>query len=125
MPNDKNTSPVGWYLGSYLLRFIELDDDDRDDPEARFLSWENTVLVKAKTIEAAYSKVERIGKLNSKPYKGGPLGVSVQWEYLGVTSVLPIYEDIADGAEVAWTERAPRKLKNLRQWVISKTDVRQ
>lgn len=125
MPNDKNISPVGWYLGSYLLRFIELQDEDRNDPEARFLSWENTVLVRAKSIEAAYTKVERIGKQSSKPYKGGPNGVPVQWEYLGITSVLPIYEEIADGAEVAWTERAPRKLKNLQQWVKPKSAIRQ
>ena len=125
MPHDKNESPIGWYLGSYLLRFVELDDKSRNDQDKRFASWENTVLVKAKTIESAYSKVERIGKQSSKPYKGGPQGVHVQWEYLGVTAVLPIYEEIADGTEVAWTERAPRKLKNLRQWVKQKSTIRQ
>ena len=26
MSYDKNVSPVGWYIGSYLLRFVELDD---------------------------------------------------------------------------------------------------
>ena len=125
MPHDKNKSPVGWYLGSYLLRFIELDDVDRDNPEGKFTSWENTVLVQAKTIESAYSKVERIAKQNSKPYRGGPQGVRVQWEYLGVTDLLPIYEEIADGAEIAWTERPPRKLKNLQQWVKPKSAIRQ
>jgi hypothetical protein len=25
--SDKNISPVGWYVGSYLLRFIELEED--------------------------------------------------------------------------------------------------
>ena len=124
MPHDKNKSPVGWYLGSYLLRFIELDDVDRDNPEGRFASWENTVLVQAKTIEAAYSKVEKIAKQNSKPYRGGPQGVRVQWEYLGVTDLLPIYEEIADGAEIVWTERLPRKLKNLQQWVKPKNVIR-
>lgn len=125
MTYDKNKSPVGWYVGSYLLRFVELDDANRNDPEARFASWENTVLVKASSIEAAYTKIEKIGKLNSKPYKGGPQGIPVQWEYLGVTEVLPIYEDIEDGAEIAWTERAPRKLRKLREWVKAKSKVRQ
>ena len=125
MPYDKNKSPVGWYLGSYLLRFIELDDEHRDEPNRRFLSWENTVLVKAKTIEAAYSKVERIGKLESEPYKGGPNGIDVQWEYLGVTNVLPIYEEIADGAEIAWAERPPRALKTLQRRIVKKSAIRQ
>ena len=125
MKYDKNKSPVGWYLGSYLLRFVELEDANRDDPEVRFTSWENTVLVKAATIEAAYTKVEKIGNQASRPYKGGPQGVPVQWEYLGVTDVLPIYEDIEDGVEISWTERAPRKLKNLKQWVKTKDSIRQ
>lgn len=125
MPSDKNKSPIGWYLGSYLLRFIELKNKRNNDPEERFTSWENTVLVKAKTIESAYSKIERIGRKNSKPYRGGPKGILVQWEYIGVTDVLPIYEVIADGAEIAWAERAPRKLKNLQQLVKLKSIIRQ
>ncbi len=27
---DKNVSPVGWYYGSCLLRFVELESDDND-----------------------------------------------------------------------------------------------
>ena len=125
MVHDKNKSPVGWYVGSYLQRFVELQDEDRDNPERRFTSWENTVLVKASSIEAAYTKVEKLAKLNSKPYTGGSQGVPVQWEYLGITGVLPVYEKIQDGAEIAWAERAPRKLKNLKQWVKQKSAIRQ
>ena len=124
MAHDKNVSPVGWYLGTYLLRFVELDDPRRTDQEHRFTSWENTVLVQAKSLDRAFVKVERIAKQNSKPYRGGP-GVRVQWEYLGVTELLPIYEQIANGAEIAWAERAPRKLKNLQKMVRPKESFRQ
>ena len=120
MAHDKNVAPFGWYLGSYLLRFVELEDEHRDDPEARFLSWENTVLVKATSLDGAYAKVERIAKQAAKPYRGGLQGVPVQWEYVGLTQLLPIYEELADGAEIAWAEHSPRKLKNLRQWVSPK-----
>jgi len=125
VPHDKNVSPVGWYLGSYLLRFVELDDPRRTDQEHRFTSWENTVLVHAKSLDGAYVQVKRIAKQNSKPYRGGPSGVRVRWEYLGVTELLPIYEQIANGAEIAWTERAPRKLKNLQSMVRPKGSFRQ
>ena len=120
MAYDKNVSPVGWYLASYLLRFVELEDEQRDDPEGRFLSWENTVLVKAASLDAAYSKVERIAKQAARPYRGGRDGVPVQWEYVGITELLPVYEELGDGAEIAWAEHKPRKLKNLRQWVKPK-----
>jgi hypothetical protein len=117
LKHDKNVSPVGWYFGSYLLRFLELDEAGRNDPEKRFLAWENTVLVKAKTLDAAYRKVERIGKSATKPYRGGPQGVRVRWEYVGVTELLPVYEALADGAEIAWADHGSRKLKTLRRWV--------
>ena len=117
MAHNKNISPVGWYLGSYLLRFVELADPGRNDPERRFLTWENTVVVRAKAIQEAFVKIERIGKANSKPYRGGSEGVLVKWEYMGVTEVLPIYETIQDGAEIAWRERAPRSLRKLKELV--------
>ena len=71
--------------------------------------------MRAKTVPEAFAKVEKIGKQNSKPYRGGPEGVPVKWEYLGVTEVLPIYEKIADGAEIAWRERSPRMLRKLKE----------
>jgi Domain of unknown function (DUF4288) len=124
MAYDKNVSPVGWYLCSYLLRFVELADSRRNDPDARFVSWENTVLVKAESPEGAYVKVEKIGKAESRPYRGGAKGVRVRWEYLGITEVLPVYEEIGDGAEIAWSKRAPRMLRKLRQLIRPKSEIR-
>lgn len=125
MTHDKNLSPVGWYVVSYLLRFVELDDDRKDDDEARFLSWENTILVRASTLDEAYKKGMTVARENAKPYRGGTEGVPVQWKLVGITDVLPIYEELADGAEILWTERAPRKLKNLKQMVRQKGSFRQ
>ena len=117
MSYNKNISPVGWYYGSYVLRFVEIAEPGNDDPEKRFPTWENTVLVRAKTLEAAYRKVERIGKSQTKPYRGGPKGARVKWAYVGVSDVLPIHEKIEDGSEIAWTDHGSRKLKNVRRWV--------
>jgi Domain of unknown function (DUF4288) len=117
MAYDKNISPVDWYLGSYLLRFVELEDPNRNDPERKFLSWENTVIVRAKSMAQAFKKVERIGKGNSKPYRGGPDGIPVKWEFMGVTDVLPIYEELEDGSEISWLERSPRTLRKLSELV--------
>lgn len=120
---DKNVSPVGWYVCSYLLRFIELDDPGREDVEAKFLSWENTILISAKSIAEAYDKTVSIAMDATKPYKGGSEGVDVQWVFEGITEVLPIYEEIEDGAEIMWRERTPRKLKNLRGLVRQKNGI--
>jgi hypothetical protein len=81
MSNDQefssDLSPVGWYVGSYLLRFVELDDMGHDDPDANFLVWENTIIVRADNLEEAFRKIEAVGLRHSEPYKGGPRGVPV------------------------------------------------
>jgi len=123
--HDKNISPVGWYICSYLLRFVELAWPHKEDPEARFLSWENTVLVQASSIDEAFEKTVAIAKEATQPYKGGVEGVDVQWVFEGVTGVLPIYEALEDGAEIMWRERTPRKLKNLRALVRQKYEFAQ
>jgi hypothetical protein len=87
------------------MRFVERADDRKYDSSRRFLVWENTVLVKAKTPREAYRKVVKIGKEGTKPYKGGPDRVSVQWLFEGVTEFLPVYEEIEDGVEIMWAER--------------------
>ena len=120
MPYDVTHSPVGWYIGSYLLRFVEIGAAGNDDPRRRFLSWENTVLVRARSLERAYAKVVKLGRAKTKPYRGGPKGFPVRWIYEGVTDLLPVYETLKDGAEVMWTERSPKTVKSLRRLVKSK-----
>jgi hypothetical protein len=123
--DNQNISPVGWYIGSYLLRFIEIEQVNNDDPEVRFLSWENTILVKANNLDEAYDKVVDHAKVETEPYKGGPNGVPVKWVFEGVTELLPIYEQLEDGAEIMWCERRPTKLKNLRRKVRKRGEFSQ
>ena len=119
---DKNVSPVGWYVGTYQLRFIELAHDFNEDPNHKFLCWKNTVLVRADNLDQAYNKVVAAGMLGTAPYKGGPAGeVDVQWVFEGVIDLLPIYEELEDGAEIMWSE-STKMLKTMRKAVCSKED---
>jgi hypothetical protein len=108
----RDVSPVDWYVGTYQLRFVELEDNGNEDQSRRFLTWENTVLVKAKSLSEAHRKITRIGK-STRPYKGGPDVVDVQWVFEGIVELLPVYEEIEDGAEIMWAERR-RNLKTIR-----------
>ena len=123
--HDKNISPVGWYVGSYIIRFIELNEDNNDDPEKKFLAWENTKIIKASNLDEAYDKLVKEAQLETEPYKGGKDGVPVQWVFEGVTELLPIYEELEDGAEIMYREHNPKKLKNLRKRVKEKSDIYQ
>ena len=120
MSYDPTRSPAGWYVASYLLRFVEIKDERKDNARRKFLSWENTVLVKARSLEHAYAKVTKIGRAKTRPYRGGPKGIPVRWVYEGVTDLLPVYEKLRDGAEIMWTERTLRTVKTLRALVKSK-----
>jgi hypothetical protein len=122
---DKNLAPHGWYVGSYLLRFIEREAKGNFNPGKKFLVWENTVIVKAKNMNQAYDKIVALGKKETTPYKGGPEGVDVQWLFEGITQVLPIYEELKDGAEIMWLEYRGRTLKKIRSWARTKAQVRQ
>jgi hypothetical protein len=124
MTYDTNLSPVGWYLATYQLRFIELDQAGNDNLQRRFLTWENTILVNATHMDEAYDKAVEFGREATTPYKGGSGGVDVQWVFEGIVSLLPIYEELGDGAEVAWAE-CTRTLKTTRRLVISKEEAKQ
>lgn len=97
------------------MRFVEIDEAGNDDPERKFLTWENTILVRAKDLDEAYDKTVHVGMQATGPYKGGPApGVDVEWLFEGVLDILPVYEAIEDGAEILWAERT-RKLANVRK----------
>jgi hypothetical protein len=94
MNYSKDISPVGWYIATYQLRFIELAEKRNHDPKRRFCVWENTVLVKARNLDDAFRKVVRLGKSGTKSYKGGRGAVDVQWLFEGITELLPVYEEL-------------------------------
>tara|TARA_R110002073_G_scaffold77735_5_gene188046 strand:- start:286 stop:528 length:243 start_codon:yes stop_codon:yes gene_type:complete len=75
------------------------------------------------SLSEAYDKLVQEAKLDSKPYKGGSEGVPVKWIFEGVTELLPIYEELEDGAELMYREHSRTKLKNLRKRVLTKKEL--
>lgn len=122
---SNDLSPVGWYVGSYQLRFVELEETGNDDPRGEFLVWENTVIVKADSFEQAYEKVVAIGVDATEPYRGGESGIPVQWLFEGVTELLPIHDPLEDGAEIMWAELPSVELARLRLRAKSLEELRQ
>jgi Domain of unknown function (DUF4288) len=114
MKYNANSAPLGWYVGSYLLRFVEVADKRKDSPKRRFLCWENTVIVKARDIGHAFDKVSAEAKKHTRPYKGGSGGIRVRWLFEGISELLPIYERLGDGAEIMWMAHRSTSLKTIR-----------
>lgn len=120
MTFDINLSPVGWYYASYLLRFVEMADPDKNRDDKPFSTWENTVLVQAKDMDEAHAKVTALARKQTAIYRGGREGVRVRWKFVGITELLPVYDPIEDGVEIAWTDHGDRKLKDSKSWVKPK-----
>lgn len=116
----RNRSPYGWWVASYILR-LEYDGEGSDNPRRRCVAWENTIILTAPNRESAYRKALRLGKAAS----GGEVtevgtGRKGSWVFEGLTELLPIYDELEDGAEILWSEHEGKSVGTVRSWVRSK-----
>jgi hypothetical protein len=118
----RNRSPYGWWIGSYIEQAI-WDDDLTPAPNKRCLAWENTIIFKASDREAAYKKVIQLTKVRPTftSEDGKRKG---HWEFLGLTDLLPIHEQIEDGAEILWKEHRNKTVQNVRSRVKKKGELK-
>lgn len=117
-----------WYIAGIVER-SENVGTGRSNPNRRGLTWLNHVLINADSPEKAYDKALRIGKAGTHRYKS-TAGSTVQWKFIGIAELLPIYEDIADGAEITWSDlgyisakRAQAMARNRRE-LLTQASIR-
>ena len=117
----RNTSPYGWWIASYIERPV-WDDDPNPSPNSRCDAWENTIILQAPDRDAAYEKALKLAASSStfQDCKGKRNG---HWVVEGLTSLLPIYDELGDGAEVLWQEHKNRTVKKIQSWVKSKREL--
>jgi hypothetical protein len=119
----RNKSPYGWWIASYLERF-EFDDENVENLNRRCLAWENTIVFKARDRNQAYRKAEKIGKLSDgNEAWTGDKARKGRWRYEGITSLLPIYEELTDGAEILWNEYQNVTVRRVKSMVKRKLDL--
>ena len=122
---DKNKSPIGWYVASLLHRF-EWCDEDKSNLNRRCLAWENQILIKADNPEEAYAKAIEHGKSHEESgqmWESDNEERKGRWRFEGLRSLLPIYDELEDGAEIVWKEYENRSVKKVKSWVKSKEQL--
>lgn len=122
---DKNKSSVGWYVASLLHR-LEWFDEDTDNLNRRCLAWENQILIKANDPEEAYAKAVEHGNRHERSgemWKSDDEEQKGRWQFEGLTSLLPIYDELEDGAEITWTEHEKRSVKTIKSWALPKEEL--
>ncbi len=118
----RNHSPYGWWIASYVIRAAW--DDEKDSPQTkRCLAWENTIILKADDRETAYEKAVKLALLDSSAFEDHVGKRKGRWIFEGLTSLLPIYDELTDGAEVLWTEYKNRSIGKIRSWIKSKHEL--
>jgi hypothetical protein len=115
--SSRNKSPYGWWIASFIERFHE---GKIGHENKQYLAWENTILIKAKTRDQAYAKAIKQGR-SYEDSKTGRQGVG-KWVFEGLTSLLPIYDRLEDGAEVLWVEHR-KKLRTIRSMLKKKSQL--
>src|SRR5215475_3174036 len=97
---EKNAigEPVSWYLSREIIYFEFADQADQKEYQV----WENLILIKAQNPEEAYQKALKHGFDNEESVTiDGRQG----WcKFKGLRSLVAVYEDIEDGAEIEWRE---------------------
>ena len=115
------TSPVNWYIAGIMLRF-EVAGENKDNFNRRTIAWENQHLVKAKNPDEAYKKALKIGKESESKYTNTD-GESVKWVFEGLTTLIALYEELKDGAEVIWIEHENKAVKTIKGRIKSKENL--
>jgi len=113
----RNRSPSGWWIFDEVEYWVS-NRQRRLTRKSRCLVWINTRIIRAKDRDQAYRKALALGQAGhpSETYGG-------EWRFAGISMLLPIYEDLEDGAEISWTERRRIPLARIKKLAKSKQQL--
>lgn len=108
---------INWYLAYEVLYFEEENYLAEDDD---IVVWENLILVKAEDAQEAFEKAISGGKLNEGDVTID--GKQGRCKFAGLSRLIPIYEEIVDGAELEWKE-SQLTMKELADMIPPKNEL--
>lgn len=91
-----------WYIAEIIEKCEPVDRNEKQDLR-RVTTWGNHHLIKADSPEKAYDKAVKIGKEAEYIFTNTDK-IEMEWIFVGIGELLPIYENIEDGAELMWTD---------------------
>lgn len=90
----------------YIVEIIEkcepIKRNEKQDLR-RVTTWGNHHLIKARSPEKAFDKAVKLGKEAEYKFTNTDK-IEMEWVFVGTGELLPIYEDIEDGAELMWND---------------------
>jgi hypothetical protein len=110
-----------WFLVS-VCEQLEIVGRNKCNPNRRCTTWVNTILVRARSISEAYDKAIAGSRIGTHRYKSVS-GKTCYWKILGVWSLTPIYDNIADGEELFWDDHGSMSFRKARAKCWNKRDL--
>ena len=91
-----------WYIVEIIEKCEPVNRNDKNDLR-RVTTWGNHHLLKANSPEEAFDKAIKLGKEKNYKFTNSDK-VEMESIFVGIGELLPIYEDIEDGAELMWND---------------------
>jgi hypothetical protein len=113
----RNRNATGWWVYQKVEQWVS-NRQKKLTPNSRCLVWENIRIIKAKNRHEAFRKAMRLGR-SSSPSKT----IGGEWRFAGISLLLPIYDDIEDGAEILWTDCEKMRVKDIQKLVKAKDQL--
>ena len=113
----RNRNHTGWWIFREVEQWVPKRGGSTSERSRRQV-WENTRLLRAGSREEAYQKAMALCRAAhpSKTNDG-------EWRFVGLSMLLPVYEEIEDGAELLWTDRGYMTVAKIKQLVKSKSQL--
>lgn len=112
----RNKSHSGWWVFCEVERWVAVGRTAKR--QKRFPVWENMRLIRARTREQAYKKAVKLATAGMPSRTEGG-----EWQFVGLSLLLPVYEDLEDGAEILWTNHGSIGLEKLKRLVKAKEEL--
>ncbi|UMB61414.1 DUF4288 domain-containing protein [Lutibacter sp. A80] len=117
-----------WYIVEIIEKCEPVERNEKQELR-RVTTWGNHHLIKADSPEKAFDKAVKLGKEAEYKFTNSDK-IEMEWIFVGIGELLPVYEDIEDGAELMWndygfisnrrTMRMPYKKKELMKLIKPK-----
>lgn len=118
--HHRNRDATGMWVASFIM-CLETKGEARANPRRRCLAWENTIILAANGREQAYEKALRVGRSEADGvwYKTAD-GGRARWVFEGLTDLLPVYDNLADGSELFYRAHHGRSVQTIKSLVKTK-----
>jgi hypothetical protein len=117
-----NSAKQFWFLAEVVERAEDANQGELN-PNRRFLTWVDMLLIRAKSLSEAYDKAMKIAKKRYPVRYKAVAGNTVQWTVLGLSSLKQIEEELKDGSEISWTDMGHISVKHSSSLVKNKQQL--